>query len=76
MSESKEIITEVKLPDEVAKKYLLVGVSTDKMITSEKHKRIPITWSSMTLKQAEELVKLPGFKYLKENRPPGPAPKD
>lgn len=66
----------IKLPEAVAAKYTLIGVSTPSVILSEKHGRKLVNWETITLKQAEELVKLPGFRYLRENSKPGPAPKD
>jgi hypothetical protein len=69
-------MSDVKLPEVVAKKYTLVGASTPRVILSEKHGRKVIDWDILTLAQADELIKLPGFKYLKENKIPGPAPKD
>jgi hypothetical protein len=69
-------MSEIKLQPEVAKKYSLNGVTTPSMITSEKHGRKTIVWETLTVEEADALSKLPGFKYLKENLPPGPAPKN
>lgn len=67
--------TNKMLSDEVAAKYDLKGVSGGKCILPERYGRKTVDFSTMTLAQAEELVKLEGFPYLVAKRTTAPAQK-
>ncbi len=60
-----ETNTTPALSAEVAAKYSLHGVSGGKVILPERYGRKEVNFNTMTLAEAEELVKLKDFPYLK-----------